>query len=292
MKSVLSPTEKNKQPADDLKQIRGIGPSIEQRLNQAGIYTFAQLAEMSNKNLAALFSNMHGLSEERIAEKGWTTQARQLIQKEPTGELLASGSTGQFSALFSVDLLLDNQNHIRRTHILHVQSRIDDSWAEWNKDRLAAFILENAVFRSSQKISDEEKNTNKVTEVKGDLHIMDLEIQAGSGQDSRWGVNKNEPFAIGLMLNLERISLHPGSALQYHVEVQAKNLSNGIRQKLGENNGIIESKTLVPLVVNCHPLPEGSYRLEACVVLAPHMEKPDPRSQLMAMTEGKVVRVG
>jgi hypothetical protein len=291
MERALLPTEHHEQHMDDLKQIRGIGPAIEHRLHQAGILTFAQLANVCAEDLAPLFSDMHGLSEERIAEMGWSKQASLRIEKLTTMENLPPGNPIQYSAVFSVDLLLDNQNRVRRTHIVHVQSSREDSWAEWNKDRLAGFIIENATVRSVKKGPPEVEKQPKPGEIVGDLNIAGVEIRAGSGEITHWRVTENEPFAVGLILDMEKTAIPTGTPLQYHVEIHTKTLADGTRQNIGEDNGILESKTFAPLVVNCHPLSQGSYRLEACVILSPDLENPNSRSRLMAMTEGKIFRV-
>ena len=41
-------------PSDDLKQIRGIGPKIETKLNDAGIFTFADLADLTPAQLEVI----------------------------------------------------------------------------------------------------------------------------------------------------------------------------------------------------------------------------------------------
>jgi predicted flap endonuclease-1-like 5' DNA nuclease len=61
---------------DDLKLIRGIGPGIESRLNDAGIFTYAQLADCTPAYLAELFSGLTGMSVHRIQEKDLIGQAR------------------------------------------------------------------------------------------------------------------------------------------------------------------------------------------------------------------------
>lgn len=43
---------------DDLKIIRGIGPEIERRLNQAGIMTFAELGALSSEDLETILGPM------------------------------------------------------------------------------------------------------------------------------------------------------------------------------------------------------------------------------------------
>ena len=65
---------------DDLKQIRGIGPATEKKLNDAGINTFADLAQLTRNQL----QNILG-SSQRIAQSAgnFITQAKKLVQQKP-----------------------------------------------------------------------------------------------------------------------------------------------------------------------------------------------------------------
>jgi predicted flap endonuclease-1-like 5' DNA nuclease len=70
-----SQLEKNTNVPDDLKVIKGIGPEIERRLNQAGIMSFAQLAELTPTDLERIL----GESIKRLAnEQDLLDQARTL----------------------------------------------------------------------------------------------------------------------------------------------------------------------------------------------------------------------
>jgi large subunit ribosomal protein L22 len=62
--------------ADKLNQIVGIGPKLETELNDAGISTFAQLAALSDDDVAALDAKV-SRSADQIME--WRTQAQQII---------------------------------------------------------------------------------------------------------------------------------------------------------------------------------------------------------------------
>jgi predicted flap endonuclease-1-like 5' DNA nuclease len=65
--------------ADDLKVIKGIGPVIERKLNDAGIYTFEQLGNLSVGGLRRIL----GDSIERLAdEEALLRQARDLARRK------------------------------------------------------------------------------------------------------------------------------------------------------------------------------------------------------------------
>ena len=63
---------------DDLKIIRGIGPAIERKLNNAGIYTFAAVAQLSPKQLEGILGNMVKRLQD---ENDLIAQARRLAKK-------------------------------------------------------------------------------------------------------------------------------------------------------------------------------------------------------------------
>lgn len=67
---------------DDLKQIKGIGPSIEKTLNGLGVYRFHQIAEMSEFDIDRVARELRGFRS-RIYREDWIGQARDLqYQKE------------------------------------------------------------------------------------------------------------------------------------------------------------------------------------------------------------------
>jgi predicted flap endonuclease-1-like 5' DNA nuclease len=63
---------------DDLKAIRGIGPTLERRLKDHGIRQFRQLAEMSEEDLADLARQI-SVSPSEASQHGWIEQARELV---------------------------------------------------------------------------------------------------------------------------------------------------------------------------------------------------------------------
>jgi len=62
---------------DDLQKIKGIGPQMEQTLNQIGIYTYAQLARMNEKEYI-LLDAITGSFPGRAQRDDWAGQAERL----------------------------------------------------------------------------------------------------------------------------------------------------------------------------------------------------------------------
>lgn len=64
--------------ADPLEVIQGIGPVFAQKLNTAGIYTFAQLSQLTPERVLEIIQPE---SWQQIDPQAWLTQAHTLSQK-------------------------------------------------------------------------------------------------------------------------------------------------------------------------------------------------------------------
>ena len=63
---------------DDLKDIKGVGKIIEKRLNDAGIFTFKRLSEMSQPEIEKIIGKAQNLSDEVDIIK----QAKKMAKKK------------------------------------------------------------------------------------------------------------------------------------------------------------------------------------------------------------------
>ena len=63
---------------DDLKMIKGIGPAIEKKLNNAGVHTFAALAALSRADLERILGNQINRLQD---EKNLIAQAKRLARQ-------------------------------------------------------------------------------------------------------------------------------------------------------------------------------------------------------------------
>ncbi|WP_117881777.1 NrfD/PsrC family molybdoenzyme membrane anchor subunit [Aureibaculum luteum] len=73
----LGTFDASKDTADNLKKISGIGPVMEKTLNQIGIYTFAQVSKMTNKEYD-LLDSITGSFPGRAQRDDWAGQANKL----------------------------------------------------------------------------------------------------------------------------------------------------------------------------------------------------------------------
>jgi small subunit ribosomal protein S2 len=63
---------------DDLKRITGITPKLEQRLNDAGVFHYWQIADLDPDQLAALDRRLK--LKGQIAQEDWVAQAKKLVE--------------------------------------------------------------------------------------------------------------------------------------------------------------------------------------------------------------------
>jgi len=63
---------------DDLKKISGIGPQLEQKLNEAGVYHYWQIAALNDADTASLDRDLK--LNGRAARDNWIASARALIE--------------------------------------------------------------------------------------------------------------------------------------------------------------------------------------------------------------------
>jgi predicted flap endonuclease-1-like 5' DNA nuclease len=76
-----SSAQATEQSADDLRQIKGIGPSIEKMLHDLGFFRYYQIAEMTEYDIDRVARQLKGFRS-RIYREDWIGQARMLqIQK-------------------------------------------------------------------------------------------------------------------------------------------------------------------------------------------------------------------
>ena len=149
---------KQTHPPDDFKQIKGIGPATERRLHEAGIHTYEQLASTEADALAKIGAGLVGMSPERVIQEDWRGQAQELAQKH------SPSANGQHYATFTVELLLDQDNGVRRTRVVHVQDDAHkETWAGWEDQRLVQFITGHAGLKTAVKVEQTEAAANAET---------------------------------------------------------------------------------------------------------------------------------
>jgi predicted flap endonuclease-1-like 5' DNA nuclease len=80
-------------PPDDLRQIKGIGPKLEARLRELGVFHFRQIAGWTPEQLALVDREL-GQFQGRPERDQWQSQARYLAAGDVKGYEAAHGRLG------------------------------------------------------------------------------------------------------------------------------------------------------------------------------------------------------
>lgn len=67
---------------DDLKEISGVGPAFEKKLNEAGLTSYQQIIDMTEEEMEALAEKVQGLTKDKMITDDWKGQAQKLQQGE------------------------------------------------------------------------------------------------------------------------------------------------------------------------------------------------------------------
>ena len=297
--------------ADDLKLINGIKTGIERRLHSVGIHTYAKIAAMTPAELAAA-AGMPGYSAERIARQDWVGQARELAglplpdTEEPAraealaglGDLeaeepsdLAPREPGQEAAepvnrqhyeMFNVQLLLDENNEVRRTHVVHfdqggLQKGGEDTWAGWEDGRLVSFFVEQAALRSrlAQQTTDVPDELNGLGGSVAAAEDLDIEVGELLIEEPAGGEAHEETATVTALHAEVRFRVHRPSIgrlasnrTTYFVHILAHMPDSSRTIVLGAFQGELHPQEREYTTAIDFALPEaGRYHLLATVVL-------------------------
>jgi hypothetical protein len=282
---------------EDFKQILGIGPAIEKRLHEAGILTFTQLSSKKPEELASILEDMAGLSAERIADQDWIGQARELapeMASEPDNSPIEEQvEDRQHYAVFTVELLLDQENAVRRTRVMHIQTREENAWAGWDQYRLVRFFVEKeglnipqtaGAFASAGPYATQ--TGSSASALAGQFNLIGLQpISHGESETMVW---HDRPFDLQLTLDLKEVDFPKQSDIGYTIRVFAKRLGESFEHEVGTASGSITPADTIILTVGGLQLPRGVYRLEALATLT----SGEPgRAGPMAMMESSPLEV-
>jgi hypothetical protein len=291
--------------------VDGIGPAVEKRLHSAGILTFAQLASLKPEKLAKLLNGMVGYSPKRIKDEDWSGQARILAEK--AGQTLVDEAQGPTNnslhyASYTVELLLDRENQVRRTRAMHVQSSQEATWAGWDAGRLHDFLVDSGQLQttsSQESLTVDEAPVSKpapsptadlepsrpALALKGATKIIDTRLVNQSGQSLGAIIPGDQPFEVQLLLDLSQVEVPKGERMGYDATIYLKKLGKSDQVVTGGKEGTLTAVKSAMIDVSSQPVAPGDYRLEALVALRPFSQPKRLKNQLMAMTESMLLHV-
>jgi hypothetical protein len=270
-------------PADDLQEIKGIGQGIAQRLQAAGVRTFAELAGHAPAELAA----KAGVPTSRVTREGWIAQASALAERSAVADSDGRGTVDadevERRESFVLRLNLDEDGWVGRTSVTHVRSgREAPPWAGWDTARLLEFVSEYVDLspQESQRPGPEPQQRPArqdqgqvvpATERTGEIQVRDLEILPEAGGGAQRSLEADEPFLVRLRLD----PVGAGTQFSYAATVVARTVGEPRRQTrtVGEAAGTLTADG--HLEVQSIGLPPGIYRLDGAVrVRRPGLDLP------------------
>ena len=207
---------KSPEITDELKRIKGIGQGVETRLYEAGIHSFSQLAALSPQRISKILTGMIGMSAEKIKEQDWIGQASQLALEAKSDEAFISPinlDERQRYETFSVKLLVDEGNQVRRTNIVHVQKGVEENWAGWNETRLIAFVVENAALNVSTSKATIQMDVESIPATAAEAASSPSEMTETTAKHKQKHLHRNGTLTINGMDILEKGSVATSSVI-------------------------------------------------------------------------------
>jgi hypothetical protein len=294
--------------ADDLTQIAGIGSKIAEKLNMAGIRSYADLASRSNDDIVKLLPDVSGLSAARL--DSWRDQARELAAMtsakaaEAPDIQVGEPDDGQRYESFMIRVLINEDGSIRRTTAEHIGTGAQHHWPGLEREELSGFIETTiaaaipSATTSTQPPPDQARQAEAVVTRPGELQPL-LEhgapaearrphrVSAAAVSVERTPLRAAQPFTMTLTIDLADSASH-ADRLTYKAVVLAKPLTGGPRRTVAQSEGLIAT-TPSTIRIDAAGLPRGDYRLDGAVSLRePGSDRP---VDLAALVEGLLVQV-
>lgn len=187
------------------------------------------------------------------------------------------------SVNYVVELFLDEQDHVQRTKVHHVQSQEEETWDGWDGNRLLEFFEG----REELAVSPEAEVTAASTrafEAQTPSPAPHVVIQPGSLEIQPAGPGEAIRLRVGINL-----SDHPvRGRMQYSAQVWAKRVGHHGSLTVADEKGSVHAAPEIQLDLDGSPLPAGAYRTFAAIMLTPLDAMQAPVSMLM---EGSPLQV-
>ena len=298
-------------PGDDFRKIDGVGRRVEQRLWDAGIFTYNDLARRTPEEIAAVLAPMAGISAEHIV-----SQARELAGLPPE----VSGPRQHYAA-FHVEFLLESDNSVRRTKVQQHQTDARDAWSGWDEQRLLSFLRDRIPLPAaappadapglepSQAQADEAAQT---TRDQGPASIEPAPAAQGSAPAPDWlpswslGIEElapvrdgkrsrilspNEPSSVRLTMRINPIGTPIRDTFDFSATIVARRFAGHDRLPLGATQGTVRGSDPISAEVTGPALPVDLYRLVVTVDIYPVDHSPEDPPLYRKRASGDLMRV-
>jgi hypothetical protein len=289
---------------DDLTRIAGLGQNIARRLHEAGISTYAELAECSAGEIAKVLPGASPLLWGCI--DGWRHRAQELARETamlPERGGPAAGN-GQHYESFIVRVLLNDDGSIRDTRMEHIGSGEVKRWAGWEHDAMLSFIKQAAAPAAPpvllaapvvpldakphpESVAESVAEPRATSQVRpigqpplaaktpttpspsaADTSPPELPAPVVMLRPDRTLLRGAQPFAVTLSLDLTNLAPH-SERLIYSAVIVARQLGGRSGRTLASPHGLLKAAGTTTVTIDAQGLPPGIYLLEAAVSLRP-----------------------
>jgi len=289
---------------DDFRKIDGIGRVLEQRLWDAGIFTYNDLARRTPEEIAAVLAPMAGVSPERIA-----SQARELAGSPPEAPV-----PRQHYAAFHVEFLLESDNSVRRTKVHQHQTDARDAWPGWDEERLLSFLRDRIPVPAAATPADEPglEPAHTQTPDQGPASVgpaptgqlsasapdrlpswslsIDELAPIRDGQPSHT-LSPNEPSSVRLTMHISPVNTPIHDTFDFSATIAARKFGGHDRSPLGTTHGTVRVSDPVSAEVTGPALPADLYRLVVTVDIYPADHSPEEPPLYRKRASGDLMQV-
>jgi hypothetical protein len=293
------------QPSDDFQKIDGIGPTRAERLRNAGILTYNDLARRSPKEIAA----KTGISAELIAKENWIRQARELAGPPPEASV-----PQQHYVTFHVEFLVDSDNRVQHTKVSHHQTSATEDWSWWDQEKLLTFMRTHIPLQAASTSADAaapEAAEPRVPEQAPESapagpamrppptarerppswSLTFEELAPVRGDQPSHTQRPNEPSSARLTMRINPLGTPSHDTFDYSAKIAARTLGGHGRAPLGTKEGTIRVSDRISVTVPGTALPVGLYKLVATVEIYPHGHSPKELPLHRQSISGDLMRV-
>jgi hypothetical protein len=206
----------------------------------------------------------------------------------------------QHYSSFLVELLVDDEQHVRRTRIQNIQSGEQDSWAGWEAVRLGRWItgqagvnllVEKPVVTGDPMLELPPPITAEQASVQGSLEITRVQtVYPGETDDSRsfvWG----EPVQMRVELDLSQVQAEPACPLDFRAVAVARRVGASDRFQQGQASGVVSPGGMSTILIPLENLPPGLFHLDTLVSVSQVDDTKSEPGMLQATGEQKIVHV-
>ena len=155
-------------------------------------------------------------------------------------------------ATFTIKLLIDENNSVQSTHVLHTQSKREHTWTGWQKTQLIDFLSDSAEMNISSDeptlpITEEPVHPKEPDHVPapvaegmpltppeaepsltGNLHLREMEIVGVASDSLRKSLARDTPFDVRLTLDLRELQVLRNTPLNYIASIYGKSRRTGL----------------------------------------------------------------